>query len=131
MPKTKEQERKHEEEEEDICDILFQCFWRKSSNLLYFQIPYLSHFFIHFKLSKNRWLRIYKTFLLSKCNEWTIIKLFQHSKLWCFVSNVLKKNYKVHYSCIIITHCSFFCCWNKVCSLPFNISNATKNTQFG
>jgi hypothetical protein len=43
-PKAKEQGRKNEEEEEDICDILFQCYGRKNLNLLYFQTPYLSHF---------------------------------------------------------------------------------------
>jgi hypothetical protein len=43
-PKTKEQRRKHEEKEKDICDILFQFFWRKNFNLFNFQTPYFSHF---------------------------------------------------------------------------------------
>jgi hypothetical protein len=49
----KEQRKKYEKEENDICDILFQLFLRKNSNLLYFQTPYIFHF-IH-----SKWFKTY------------------------------------------------------------------------
>jgi len=42
--KHQKQGKKHEEEENDICEILSQIFWRKNLKPLYFQTPYLYHF---------------------------------------------------------------------------------------
>jgi hypothetical protein len=101
-------------------------FWRKNLRPSLVSNPIFFSFLVSLNWFKNLWvyqLDIYKTFFKSKCNKTMTKELNFKIQNYNLISTRVNKPTTLGSQ---LTHCSFFCCWNKFCSLPFNTSNATK-----